>query len=45
LLLPGNDACDIFLKFVIVFLLDEILPAFHGENYVNLNLSVSVGHA
>ena len=45
LFLTGDDASDVFLKFVIVLRLDEILSAFHREHDVNVDLCVGVGHA
>jgi hypothetical protein len=46
LLLPhGDNARDVFLKLVVVFRLDEALPAFDGKHDVNINLRVGVGHA
>ena len=45
LLLSGDDAGDVFLQFVVVFRLDEALPAFNGEHDVDVNLHVGVGHA
>ena len=33
-----------FVEFLFVFLLDEILPAFGGENDLDVNLGVSVAH-
>ena len=45
LLLRGNDARDIFLKLVIMFRLDEALPAFDGKHDVNVDLRVGIGHA
>jgi len=45
LFLTGDDASDVFLKFVIVLRLDEILPAFHREHDMNVDLCVGVGHA
>jgi hypothetical protein len=31
LLLRGDDACDVFLKLVVVFRLDKALPAFDAN--------------
>src|ERR1039458_4127593 len=45
LLLTGDDAGDVFLKFVVVFRLDEVLPAFDGEHNMEIDLRVGVGHA
>jgi len=41
----GNDASDVFLQLVVVFRLDEALPAFNGEHDVDINLRVGVCHA
>jgi hypothetical protein len=45
LFLTGNDACDVFLQLVVVFRLDEALPAFNSEHDMDINLRVGVGHA
>ena len=45
LILPRKDAGDVFLQFVVVFRLDEALPAFDGEHDMDINLRVGVGHA
>jgi hypothetical protein len=45
LLLRGDDACDLFLKLVVVFRLDKALPAFDGKHDVNVDLRVGIGHA
>ena len=44
LLLPGHDAGDVFLKFVIVLCLDKALPTLDGKHDVKINLRVGVGH-
>ena len=44
LFLTGNDAGDIFLKFVVIFGFDEVLPAFDCEYDVNVDLRVGIGH-
>jgi len=43
--LTCNDPADVFLEFIIVFGLNEILPSFDREHDVNINLRVRVGHA
>ena len=45
LLLPRDNAGDVFLQFVVVFRLDEALPAFNGEHDMEIDLRVGVGHA
>jgi hypothetical protein len=40
----GNDASNVFLQLVVLFRLDEALPAFNGEHDVDVNLRVGVGH-
>ena len=40
-----NDASNVFLQFIVVFGLDEALPAFDSKHDVNINLRVGVGHA
>jgi len=42
--LRRDDARDVFLQFVVMFGLNEILPAFDGEHDVDVNLRVGVGH-
>ena len=42
--LTGDNAGDIFLKFVVTFGFDEVLSAFDSEHNTDLNLSVGVGH-
>jgi hypothetical protein len=44
LLLTGDDAGDVFLKFVVIFGFNEILSAFDGEHDMDVNLRVGVGH-
>ena len=45
LILTGNNAGDVFLKFVVMVRLDEALPAFDGEHDMDVDLRVGVGHA
>src|SRR5882724_4180969 len=46
LLFPtGNDAGDVFLQLVVMFWIEEVLPAFDGEHNMDINLRVGVGHA
>jgi hypothetical protein len=44
LFLTGDNASDVFLQLVVVFGLDEILPAFNGKYDMNINLRVGIGH-
>ena len=39
-----NNSGDVFLQFVIVNRIDQILPAFDGEYDLDVNLSVGIGH-
>lgn len=45
LVLGRDNAGDVFLEFVVVFGFDEVLPAFDGEDDVDVDLGVGVGHA
>jgi hypothetical protein len=42
--LAGDNACDVFLKFVIMFRLDEVSPTFDSEHDVDINLRVGICH-
>ena len=44
LVLTGDNAGDVFLKFVVMFGFDEVLSAFDGEHDMDVDLRVSVGH-
>ena len=44
-LLGGDDAGDVFLQLVVAFRRDEALPAFDGEDDLDVDLRVGVGHA
>ncbi len=44
LALGRNDAGHVFLQFVFVLGLDEVLASLNGENGVNVDLSIGVGH-
>ena len=44
MLLGGDDARDVFLQLVVVFWGDKALPAFNGENDLNVDLGVGVCH-
>ena len=44
LFLTRDDAGDVFLKLVIVFRLDETLPAFDGEHDMEIDLRVGICH-
>lgn len=43
-ILTGNNAGDVFLKFVVVFRFDEVLSSFDGEHDMDINLRVGVCH-
>jgi len=45
LFLTGDDAGDVFLKFVVMFGFDEVLPAFNSEHNMNVNLRIGICHA
>jgi hypothetical protein len=44
LVLAGDNPGDVFLEFVVVSRVDEVLPPSHREHDVKLNLSIGVGH-
>jgi len=44
LTLAGNDAADVFLQLLLPVREDEVLPALNGEDNVNVDLRVGVGH-
>ena len=45
LILPGGDnASDVLLEFIVIFWIDQRLPAFDCEDDVDVNLGVGVGH-
>ena len=43
LTLRCHDSGDVLLQFVVVNGIDEVLPAFHGEHDLNVDLSICVG--
>src|SRR6266540_1979265 len=43
--LPRNNARDVFLELVVVLRANEILSAFDGEDDMDIDLRVGVGHA
>ena len=38
--LAGDDPGDVFLQFIVVFGLDQVLPAFDGKDDLDVDLSV-----
>ena len=44
LALASDDAGDVFLKFFLAFRCDEILASLDGEDDLNVDLGVGVGH-
>jgi hypothetical protein len=45
LFLTRDDAGDVFLQFIVVFGLDEIMSTFDGKHNVDVNLRVGICHA
>jgi hypothetical protein len=43
-LLCGDDPGDVFLKLIVVFRLDEVLPTFDSEHDVEINLRIGICH-
>jgi hypothetical protein len=44
LVLAGDDAGNVFLEFFFAIGSNEVLAAFHGENDLDVDLGVRVGH-